>query len=60
MMVCNRIQTPNTNAVAASSAPNRLASRSGAMVKEVSPSIEKPISDHTFQVVVPCARRAGS
>ena len=33
-----------------------LATRSGATVNEVKPSIDSPIRVHTFQVVVPCAR----
>ncbi len=55
-----KISMPNSSASAASSRPSRLATRSGATVNEVSPSIEKPIRLQTFQVVTPCARGAGS
>ena len=37
-----------------------LATRSGATENDVSPSIDRPISVHTFQVVTPCSRSAGS
>jgi hypothetical protein len=52
-MIC----TPKMNAAAASSRPSRLASRSGATENEVSPSIERPISEYRFQVVRPWIRR---
>jgi hypothetical protein len=47
-------------APAASRRPSRLATRSGATENEVSPSIESPISEYRFQVVVPWMRSAGS
>ena len=37
-----------------------LATRNGATENEVSPSIDRPISVQTFQVVAPCSRLAGS
>ena len=51
---------PNTSAAPASSRPSRLAIRSGATENEVSPSIDRPISEHMFQVLLPCLRAAGS
>ena len=43
----------------ASSNPSRLASRSGATEKDVSPSIERPISEPTPKAVAPCSRSSG-